>query len=138
MDSPDVKAAGAIPRRLFAYSAGFFTQASLRRILTLAGHEVALGLPGPQDGVVVWGRSPYAGRGEAVAARRNVPLIRIEDAFLRSMRPGRMGDPPMGLLIDPLGTHFDSSTPSALEQILARNPLAGTFPLRDRSPAMPT
>ncbi len=123
MGSPDIKAAGAIPRRLFAYSAGFFTQHRLRRILTLAGHEVALGLPGPQDGVVVWGRSPYSARGEAIAARRHVPLIRIEDAFLRSLRPGRMGDPPMGLLIDPQGVHFDSGAPSSLEQVLARHPL---------------
>jgi capsular polysaccharide export protein len=118
-----IKAVGAIPRRLFAYSAGFFTQPRLRRILSLAGHEIHLGLPGPEDGVVVWGRSPYAHRGEAVAARRKVPLIRIEDAFLRSLRPGRMGDPPVGLLIDPQGVHFDSSTPSGLEQILARHPL---------------
>lgn len=49
----DPKAAGFNPRRLFAYSAGFLTQPRLRRILTLAGHEIRLGLPGPQDGVVV-------------------------------------------------------------------------------------
>ena len=123
MDSDDVKAAGTIPRRLFAYSAGFFTQPRLRRILALAGHDIHFGLPGVQDGVVVWGHSPYAARGEAIAARRNLPLIRIEDAFLRSLRPGRMGDPPMGLLIDPQGVHFDSSKPSTLEHILAHHPL---------------
>ena len=95
-------AAGTIPRRLFFYNAGFLRQARLRRILQLAGHAVCLGLPGPQDGVVVWGRSPYATRGENVAARRGVPLVRVEDAFLRSVRPGRMGDAPLGLLIDPV------------------------------------
>ena len=110
------------PNRLFAYTAGLY-RPKLRRILTLAGHELAFGLPGPQDGVAVWGRGDYAWRGEAVAARRGVPVVRIEDAFLRSLRPGRMGDAPLGLLIDPLGVHFDSSHPSALEQILARDPL---------------
>lgn len=123
MADSQIKAAGAIPRRLFAFSAGFFTQNRLRRILTLAGHQVHFGLPGPDDGVVVWGHSPYSYRGEAVAARRGVPLVRIEDAFLRSLRPGRMGDPPMGLLIDPLGVHFDSAAPSTLERILAGHPL---------------
>ncbi len=120
---PEVKAAGSIPRRLFYYNAGFATQPRLRRILALSGHSLHLGLPGPNDAVVVWGRSPYAHRGEAIAAKRNVPLIRIEDAFLRSLRPGRMGDPPLGLLIDPQGVHFDRSAPSALELILASHAL---------------
>ncbi len=120
---PDQQAAGASPRRLFFYNAGFLRQPRLRRILTLAGHELRVGLPGPQDGVVVWGRSPYAARGEAVAARRGVPLVRLEDAFVRSIRPGRMGDAPLGLMIDPLGVHFDSAQPSWLETVLAHHPL---------------
>lgn len=111
------------PRRLCAYNAGFFRNRHLRRIMALAGHTVACGLPGPQDGVVVWGRSPYAGRGESVAARRGVPLVRVEDAFLRSLRPGRAGDATLGLLIDPLGVHFDAAAPSLLETRLARDPL---------------
>ena len=113
------KAAGAIPRRLYHYTAGFLRDRQLRRILTLCGHDLALGLPGPDDGVVVWGRSPYAPRGEAVAARRGVPLIRVEDAFLRSVRPGRLGGGGLGLLIDPVGVHFDAAAPSRLEQIFA-------------------
>ncbi|MBL9058006.1 MAG: capsular polysaccharide biosynthesis protein [Rhodobacteraceae bacterium] len=118
-------AAGALPRRLFFYNGGFLNP-RLRRILSLAGHEVRLGLPGPQDGVVVWGRSPHAWRGEAVAARRGVPLVRVEDAFLRSIRPGRAGDAPLGLLIDGQGVHFDSSAPSRLERILTTAPLDET------------
>ena len=120
---PIDNAAGAIPRRLYYYTAGFLRDRRLRRILQLVGHDLYLGLPGPDDAVVVWGRSPYARRGEAVAARRRVPLVRIEDAFLRSIRPGRMGDAPIGLMIDAQGVHFDSSAPSALETILATNPL---------------
>ncbi len=120
---PEPQAAGASPRRLFFYNAGFLRQPRLRRILTLAGHTVQVGLPGPQDGVVVWGRSPYAARGEAVATRRGVPLVRLEDAFVRSIRPGRMGDAPIGLLIDPLGVHFDAARPSMLETLLAGHPL---------------
>ena len=123
MTAPDPTAAGDIPRRLYFYNAGLLTQPRLRRILTLSGHELRLGLPGPGDGVVVWGRSPYSHRGQAVAARRHVPLIRIEDAFLRSIRPGRAGDPPLGLLIDPLGVHFDGTAPSLLERILTTDPL---------------
>lgn len=122
--------AGGLPRRLFFYNGGFLRQPRLRRILALAGHELRLGLPGAQDGVVVWGRSPHAGRGEAVAARRAVPLLRVEDAFLRSIRPGRMGDAPLGLLIDGRGVHFDAGGPSELEHILATHPLDDSNLLR--------
>ncbi|PTX46001.1 capsular polysaccharide export protein [Gemmobacter caeni] len=123
LQTAETPAAGGLPRRLFFYNAGFLRQPQLRRILALAGHELRLGLPGPADGVVVWGRSPYAARGEAVAARRGVPLVRLEDPFLRSLRPGRAGDPPLGLMIDGIGVHFDASAPSRLETILARDPL---------------
>ncbi|MFM2388638.1 MAG: hypothetical protein RLZZ437_193, partial [Pseudomonadota bacterium] len=123
MSDTEIKAAGQIPRRLFHYNAGFMRERRLRRILALAGHSLQLGLPGADDGVVVWGHSPYAARGEAVAARRGVPLIRVEDAFLRSVRPGRAGDAPIGLMLDDLGVHFDSSAPSRLEVMLATHAL---------------
>jgi capsular polysaccharide export protein len=110
---------GGLPRRLFYYNGGFLWNAHLRRMLRLAGHELRLGVPSAGDGVVVWGRSPYAGRGEAVARRYGVPLVRMEDAFLRSVKPGRMGGGPLGLMIDGVGVHFDAGTPSRLEQLLA-------------------
>ena len=116
--APVPSAAGPIPRRLFTFSGGFLTQKPLRRILHLAGHQVCLGRAGPSDGVVVWGDSPASRRGRAMARRWQLPLIRVEDAFLRSLRPGRMGDAPLGLLVDPVGLHYDASAPSLVEQIL--------------------
>lgn len=119
---------GSTPRRLFVYSGGFLTQPRIRRILTLAGYDVHVGRPSrPDDRIGVWGRSPTSPRGEKVADWTNIPVVRIEDAFLRSVKPGRAGrEPPLGLLIDPMGVHFDSSAPSELEQILATHPLDDT------------
>ena len=116
-------AAGEFPRRLAFFNAGFLWQRRVRRILSLAGYELAPAGLGGADAVVVWGQSPYARRGVRVAEARGLPLIRVEDAFLRSIRPGRKGDAPLGLIIDDLGVHFDSARPSRLEQILGRNPL---------------
>jgi capsular polysaccharide export protein len=113
---PQDKAAAS--RRLCYYSLGFLRERRLRRILQLAGYRLAFGLPSGADAVAVWGHSPYAKRGEAVARWRGTQLLRIEDAFLRSVRPGRMGDAPLGLLLDPVGVHFDSSGPSQLELLL--------------------
>ena len=92
-------------------------------MLHLSGHQICLGLPRACDGVVVWGQSATAKRGAFVARRFSLPLIQVEDAFLRSLRPGRMGDAPLGLLIDPLGVHYNASKPSRLEQILNSNDL---------------
>ncbi|WP_096786533.1 capsular polysaccharide biosynthesis protein [Rhodobacter sp. CZR27] len=122
MTAPDPSRAAGLPRRLFCFNAGFLREPRLRRILTLAGHELRLGLPGASDGIVVWGRSPTAHRGEGLAARWNLPLVRVEDAFLRSIRPGRSGDAPLGLFIG-RGVHFDPSAPSDLERLLAGDPL---------------
>jgi capsular polysaccharide export protein len=110
-------------RSLFVFNGGLLRGGRVRRILELAGHAPRLGLPPPGGRVGVWGRSPTAWRGEAVARRRGAALVRIEDAFLRSVRPGRAGDPPLGLLIDEEGLHYDPSAPSAIERLLAGHPL---------------
>ncbi|MDF1873571.1 capsular polysaccharide biosynthesis protein [Vannielia sp.] len=112
------------PRRLYVYTGGFVFQKRIRRVLELAGWEVKLGMPGADDYVGVWGRSPYAARGEGMAAAAGATLVRVEDALLRSVHPGRAdGEPPVGLLIDTRGVHFDSAQPSDLEVMLATHPL---------------
>lgn len=111
-------------RRLFIYNGGFFLQPRLRRILELAGWRLCTGLPGPGDTVAVWGASPTAWRGRAIARQRGAALVTVEDAFLRSVLPGRDRSRigrrgPLGLLIDPLGLHFDPSSPSLIEALAA-------------------
>lgn len=108
--------------RLYYFNGGFFTQTRVRRILDLAGYDLALGKPGVDDLVAVWGKSPTAGRGTAVAERTDARLVHIEDAFLRSIRPGRDGEPPLGLTIDHQRPYFDASGPSDLEEMLAQEP----------------
>ncbi len=123
-------AAGVPPRRLCYFNAGILRQPRLRRNLELAGYPLVPLRARGAAGVAVWGRSPHALRGEAVAEARGLPLIRLEDAFLRSIRPGRSGEPPLGLLIDDLGVHFDAAAPSRLEQLLATHPLDDSNLLR--------
>ena len=117
-------AAGDTPRRLFVLNGGFLTRPRLRRLLHLAGWQLAVGRPQTGDAVGVWGASPTAWRGRTLAARCGVPVVTVEDAFLRSVLPGRDRSPvgrrgPIGLLIDPLGVHFDPTTPSLIETLAA-------------------
>ncbi|MBR9651604.1 capsular polysaccharide biosynthesis protein [Thalassovita aquimarina] len=115
--------AGAPPRRVAYFNAGFLRQRRVRRICELAGYELKLFRPGSEDLIAVWGHSPYAARGEAMAEKTGAGIIRVEDAFLRSIHPGRAGEPPMGLAICREGMHFDASKPSDLECILSDHPL---------------
>ncbi|KIC26023.1 MULTISPECIES: capsular polysaccharide biosynthesis protein [unclassified Leisingera] len=115
--------AGSSASRLFVYNGGFLTQRRVRRILELSGYSIRLGLPQPEDLVGIWGASPTAHRGLAVAAKRGCGMLRVEDAFLRSLHPGRAGEPPAGLMLDRSGVHFDAAEPSDLEQLLAAHPL---------------
>ena len=98
-------------------------QKRLRRILHLSGHKICIGRPSPSDSVVVWGQSSVAKRGLAMADRLQLPVVRVEDAFLRSLRPGRMGDAPLGLMIDPVGLHYDAASASLLETLLSSDAL---------------
>ncbi len=108
---------------LHFYNAGFLRQKRVRRILELSGYRLTpLGSPGPEGLIGVWGHSPYAKRGEAVAEKTGAALLRIEDAFLRSLHPGRLGEPPLGLTLDSTGCHFDGTRPSDLERLLKTHP----------------
>lgn len=121
-----IKAAATEPpssRRLYVYSGGFLREKRVRRILTLAGWDIRLGRPRSEDTVAVWGVSPTAHRGETIARRRGATLMRVEDAPLRSVGLGRDGEPPLGLVLDRSGIHFDPATPSDLERMLAQDAL---------------
>jgi capsular polysaccharide export protein len=110
-------------RRLNFYNAGFLRQRQLRRILSLASYKLCIGRPKAKHAVVVWGHSQTAYRGQWVTQKQGASLIRIEDAFLRFVRTGRDGDPPLGLVLDSTGCHFDASKLSDLEHMLQHHPL---------------
>ncbi|WP_240757934.1 capsular polysaccharide biosynthesis protein [Palleronia sediminis] len=114
------------PGRLRVYNGGF-ARRRIRRILQLVGWQIRTGWPRDGDAVGVWGHAPTAWRGERVARQSGAPLVRIEDAFLRSLHPGRAGEAPLGVMIDTTGgAHYDPRRPSTLERMLARDPLDDT------------
>lgn len=122
------------PRRFFASSLTLLTDARIKRILALAGYAPRLGWPNAEDAVLTWGAGHTAERGARMCARTGAKEVHLEDAFLRSVNPGRAGDPPLGLLIDPDGLHLDPAQPSALEKLLKHHPLDDTA-LLDRAKA---
>lgn len=53
------------------------------------------------------------------AKRRGVPLVQIEDGFIRSVGLGSNLVPPLSVVVDRRGIHFDPRTACDLESILA-------------------
>ena len=49
-------------RKLFYYNGGFLHQKQLRRIISLAGCKLTLGLPNPRDMVAFWGQTKPVSR----------------------------------------------------------------------------
>lgn len=117
---------------LFVLSSGGLTRPPIKRILQLSGYDVRLGVPGDDDLVGVWGNNPLSINGEIVPTDRKTGMVRVEDAWLRSLFPGRSATAPVGLLIDETGAHYDATQPSELETLLATHPLDDTA-LLDRA-----
>ncbi|SEM99269.1 capsular polysaccharide export protein [Pseudomonas sp. ok272] len=69
------------------------------------------------DEVLAWGRKPSALVAQAAARDAGLPLLTVEDGFLRSVGLGS-DDPPLSLVVDPLGIYYDASAPSRLEQLI--------------------
>ena len=123
--------------RLCVFSGGFLNEGRLKRILELSGWDVSLGLPGDNDWVGIWGRTPTAWRGEAVAGWADAPVLTVEDALLRSVHPNRLRpSSPVGLFLDKTGVHFDGTQTSDLEKLLATHPLDDTALLNRARAAM--
>jgi capsular polysaccharide export protein len=83
------------------------------------------------DVVLAWGRKPSARRAQAAADAAGLPLITVEDGFLRSVGLGAE-DPPLSLIVDPVGIYYDATGPSRLEQLIPM-PLTQAQVLRARA-----
>ena len=111
-------------KNVFWYSLGLLHNRRLARIIALSGYQLTLGLPFAQAEVLIWGKSAAARRGQKIARHFNAPLLYCEDAFLRSLFPARLSqEPPIGIMLDKRGFHYDPAQPSDLEQILQHAPL---------------
>ncbi|MDJ0858691.1 MAG: capsular polysaccharide biosynthesis protein [Dinoroseobacter sp.] len=104
--------------RLYLSSLSHLRDVRVRRILKLAGYDLRFGVPGMNDQVAIWGQGRTANRGKWLAAQRGAQLLHLEDGFLRSVRPGRCGDPPLSLIADPGGAYFDANAETNLERLL--------------------
>ena len=110
------------PRRVQAFGFTPWKQRNLRRFM--AGSDVRFPMPwkGPDkgiDAVAVWGR-----RGQPrllrAADRRQLPILQVEDGFLRSVGLGADLIDPISWVVDGRGMYYDATGASDLEGLLSR------------------
>ncbi|MGK9173858.1 capsular polysaccharide biosynthesis protein [Yokenella regensburgei] len=104
----------------------------------LPGERVRLStlkaIPENVSAVAVWGYRPSAEKPTALAKAAGVPVVRLEDGFIRSAGLGVQGCPPLSMVIDYAGIYYDASTPSSLEQLIQDS--AGNQALSQEAQAM--
>lgn len=82
-----------------------------------AGRAIAAARRRPDAAIAVWASREPPGLREAAAAQR-IPLVRVEDGFIRSLGLGADFLPPASLVFDARGIYFDPELPGDLDILL--------------------
>lgn len=77
----------------------------------------------PVDAVLAWGNKPSAATASSFAAEQNLPLLRLEDGFLRSLDGGITSRHACSMVVDDIGIYFDAHRASRLESIICETDL---------------
>lgn len=88
-------------------------------------------IPAGIDAVAVWGYRPSAHKPALLAGAAGLPVVRLEDGFIRSLGLGVNGCPPLSMVVDTLSMYYDASVPSTLEKLI--QDAAGNAPLIDEA-----
>lgn len=70
--------------------------------------------------MLAWGHKPSAAKAQSTAEKLGLPVIRLEDGFLRSVEPGP-DSPPLSLVWDDQGIYYDASRPCRLDTLLEQS-----------------
>ena len=75
----------------------------------------------PEFGCVVgWGLKPTSTRARELSLKSDASYIALEDGFIRSIEPGPE-EPPLSLVVDRMGVHYDAGSMSELEVLVTRS-----------------
>ena len=137
----DVLLAVGFSRRKQGFYRRIFPDHDLRFLPFLADiRQVMAALePSPRLAILQWGLAPVPGLARA-AHRRGVPVVQVEDGFLRHVESGALrqavGDgwiPPYSVCLDRRGLYYDARNPSDLEALLATHDFAADPDLMARA-----
>jgi len=89
------------------------------------------------DAVASWGVGrPFSETARRAAALAGLAYVALEDGFLRSVRPGVLGEAGVSLVADPVGIYYDATRPSLLEALIGDSASADPDLLQRANAAM--
>ena len=102
------------------FSAGIQRIPHLEQFLGEPCRKLSLLRPVPEDitRLAVWGYRPTGAKAVALAEKSGLPVLRLEDGFIRSLGLGVSGCPPLSMVLDTQGMYYDASQPSTLETLI--------------------
>lgn len=105
------------------YSRGIWKIPHLREFLGKSYRKIAFtgDIPGDITAIAVWGMKENTTRPVTLAKASDLPVLRLEDGFIRSLGLGVMGYPPLAIVVDDLGIYYDASRPSRLERLIQQS-----------------
>lgn len=105
---------------------GAFLQAYCQRAVVVTRVFPVLPVRRPSADVhamMGWGRKKSYRRAARFAAQQGLPVLTLEDGFLRGLGSGTTQRYGCSVVIDPIGVYFDAHAPSYLEQLVAASDL---------------
>lgn len=103
------------------FSSGIRRLRNIERFLGVAGvvsPSVARRRKLPVSSVLVWGRKQNAQKGLNYAKSTGLPVLYLEDGWIRSCSENAHSRMSYSILVDDVGVYYDSTVPSALENLL--------------------
>lgn len=102
------------------FSAGIQRIPHLEQFLGEPCRKLSLLRPVPEDitQIAVWGYRPTGDKAVALAEKSGLPVLRLEDGFIRSLGLGVSGCPPLSMIFETQGMYYDASQPSTLETLI--------------------
>ncbi|GBU14432.1 capsular polysaccharide export protein [Enterobacterales bacterium] len=119
------------------FSAGIYRIAHLENFLAQPCRKLSTLRPVPPEvtSVAVWGHRPTGEKAVALANAAGLPVIRLEDGFIRSLGLSVSGCPPLSMVVDTQGIYYDARCASTLETLV--RDLSGNQPFyQDAQQAM--
>lgn len=116
-----------LPARIEAFGFKPWKRPILRRFLRGANLRFRRrhAKPGVEpQALAIWGWDPGRGVERRLRQKPPVPLLRVEDGFLRSVGLGANLIAPMSWVIDRRGLYYDAASASDLETLLAHHPFS--------------
>lgn len=94
--------------------------AAMPQLPAVLGAPLRYGLDPRAEGLVVWGDHLPSRRASWLGRLVGLPLVRVEDGFIRSVGLGKAGTAPVSMVVDRRGFYFDARRPSDLEVLIGQ------------------